>query len=171
MTAASLPETRPIILKTCCMASDRPTMSSRCCSTVSCGLKALALRSSAAALRAESTTTLRLNGSCSLRTKSKAPIFIASMTDCVVPERACDDHHRIRRVLADPRQKLQPGERVKVHLGQNKLRLLHAKRLVGRIGGCLKQDAGGRALQLVLRPVEEVGFAVNEKNCLLFRHC
>ena len=61
-------------------------MSSRYCSTVSDGLVGAAARSSAAALSAESTTTFMVKGADSFRRKSKAPSFIDSMTDCVVPK-------------------------------------------------------------------------------------
>ena len=78
--------TRPTILKTDCIASDWPTISSWYCSTVSAGLTGAAKRRSAAAFRAVSTTTFMVKGRDSLRRKSKAPSFIDSITAWVVPK-------------------------------------------------------------------------------------
>ena len=86
-------------------------------------------------------------------------------------ERAGEDDHGIRRVLADPRQQLHAGEGVQIHLGKHEFRLLHAEGLVSRIRGFLRKNARRFALELVFCPIQKVGVPVHQKNRLLLCHC
>ncbi len=134
ITGASECETRPIILKTCCMAADWPTMESWCCSTVSCGLKVVAARISACCLSAASTTGLKLKGSDSLRRKSNAPSFIDSMTDLRGAVGAGEDDHGVRVALAHFHQQLEAAEGLQMGVADEeigRLRGVHAVALLG----------------------------------------
>ena len=86
-------------------------------------------------------------------------------------ERAGEDDHGIRRVLANPRQQLHAGEGVQIHLGEHEFGLLHAEGLVACIGGFLRENACGFTLELVFRPIQKVGVPIHQKNRLLLCHC
>jgi len=159
--------TRPTILKTDCIASERPTMSSRYCSTVSEGLVGAAARSSEAALRAESTITFMVKGADSLRRKSKAPSFIDSMTDWVVPNALITMTRALgesARILA---QKFQAAGGTQVELGEHEIGFLEAEDLegVGRVG--LRQNPHPGGLELLFHPVEEIGLGIDDKDGLV----
>ena len=127
----------------------------------------LAAFSSAEALSAESTTILRLNGSCSLRTKSKAPIFIASMTFWFVHEGADDDNHCVLRMLANPGEQLDAREGAQVQFRHHELGTLHAEALVSTVSRSLRKHPRPGRFEQMLRPLEKVRFLIDEEDGLL----
>ena len=85
-------------------------------------------------------------------------------------EGAHENDESVWRVLADSYQKLESGEWVEIRLGHDEFRLLHAKGLVGGIGGVLHEHANFRTLQLVFCPIQKITITIDHKNCLLLRH-
>ena len=82
-------------------------------------------------------------------------------------EGAHDDHHGVRRLGADLCEKLEPARRTEMEFGDHQIGLLEAEDLEGvaRVG--LGEDADAGGLELLLRPVEEVGLGVDDENGLV----
>ena len=81
-------------------------------------------------------------------------------------EGADDDDHRVRRLAPDLCQQIQAPRLSGLHLGNHEIGLLQTKDLegIGRAGLRDHPDTG--SLELLARPVEKIGFAVNDQNGL-----
>ena len=114
---------------------------------------------------------LQIKGELFLPHKIESPHFHGFDHRLGGAECASKNDHGIRRVLADFREELHAGEGMQIHLGEDEFGLFEAEGFVACIGGFLRKNACGFALELVFCPLQKVGVPVHQKNRLLLCHC